>query len=109
MEKRITMRKLYYIVALAGAVVATDYALRKFNYGKGLFTSTKYMAEYVRQHGLNNPSAQDPIDFYNFFKNLDREYRVAWYKAAVRNTKQSFPSFSYNGGRYSTLGGKKIG
>lgn len=103
------MRKLYYIIALAGAVVATDYALRKFNYGKGLFTSTKYMAEFVRQNGLNDPNAQDPIKFYEFFKNLDKGYQNAWFKASVRNTKESFPTFAYAGGRYNTLGGKKIG
>lgn len=102
------MKKLYYIIGLAGAVLATDYALRKFNYGKGLFTSTKYMAEFVRQNGLNAPDQQDPIDFYNFFKNLDRKYQVAWFKAAVRNTKEPFPTFSYAGGRYNTKGGKKI-
>lgn len=102
------MKKLYYIIALAGAVVATDYALRKFNDGKGLFTSTKYMAEFVRQNGLNYPDKVDPIDFYKFFKNLDRGYRTAWFKAAVRNTKENFPSFEYNGKRYNTKGGIEI-
>jgi hypothetical protein len=67
------------------------------------------MAEFVRQNGLNDPNAQDPIKFYEFFKNLDKGYQNAWFKASVRNTKESFPTFAYAGGRYNTLGGKKIG
>lgn len=103
------MKTIYYILGLAGAVVATDYAMRKFNYGKGLFTSTKFMAEFVRQNGLNNPSAQTPQGFYDFFKQLDRKFQIAWFKAAYRNTKENFPTFKYDGGQYNTKGGKKIG
>lgn len=102
------MKKLYYIIGLAGAVVVADFALRKFNDGKGLFTSTKYMAEYVRQNGLNNPSAVDPIDFYNFYKKLGKEYRTNWFKAAVRNTKENFPTFAADGKRYYTKGGTEV-
>ena len=99
------MRKLYYIIGLAGAVVATDFALRKFNHGKGLFTSTKYMAEFVRQNGLNNPDINTPEQFYQFYKNLGREYRTNWFKAAYRNTKENFPTFEADGKRYNTKGG----
>jgi hypothetical protein len=102
------MKTIYYILGLAGIVVGTDYALRKYNYGKGLFTSTKYMAEFVRQNGLNVPSAQTPQAFYDFFSKLDKGFQSAWFKAAYRNTKENFPTFKYDGGQYNTKGGKKI-
>ena len=102
------MKTIYYILGIAGLVVGTDYALRKFNHGKGLFTSTKYMAEFVRQNGLNNPSQVTSEDFYKFYKGLGKEYRENWFKAAYRNTKENFPTFEADGNRYYTKGGKLV-
>lgn len=99
------MKTIYYILGLAGVVVGTDLVLRKFNDGKGLFTSTKYMAEFVRQNGLNNPEKQTPEQFYKFYKSLGKEYRTNWFKAAYRNTKENFPTFTADGNRYNTKGG----
>lgn len=103
------MKTLYYIVGLAGAIVGTDYALRKFNDGKGLFTSTEYMAEFVRQNGRNNPNSITKEDFLSFFKKLGKGFRTTWFKACNKNIKESFPSFEYEGKRYATKGGIQIG
>ena len=104
------MKALKYIVGLTMVVVGTDLLMRKFNYGKGLFTTEKQMAKFVSNNGLNSPIFD--ANFDNWYKtiwvNLGKEYRHKWFKAVYRNTKESFPTFAAAGKRFYTIGGKLV-
>jgi len=120
MDKRIEIAGKVLLVGSVAYLIAKIY--KQVNDGVGLFLSQTKMGEYVMtsQYGMNKPMTKEKyyeitknaegqdVSFVNAWKQLDKEYANAYYKAVWRATKgKGSDTFKVGDVEYLTKGGRK--
>ena len=119
MDKRLEIAGKVLIVGATIYIIAKTY--KQFNDGVGLFLNQIKMGEYVMtsQYGMNKPISKDKyyeiskdkngtdVSYMWAWKNYDKEYATAYYKAVWRATKgKGAETFKIGDKEYYTKGGK---
>jgi len=100
-----------YVAGGISAVILANVVIKRLNSGKGFFTSDKQMAKLVgmSKFALNDPYTEEELpNFYKFWDGLDKEYKIAWYKAVWKSENgKPQETFSIKSGKkFKTKGGR---
>lgn len=122
MDKRLEIAGKVLLVGATAYIIAKIY--KQVNDGVGLFLSQVKMGEYIMtsKYGMNKPITKDEyyavtkdkdgkdVSYTNNFKNADKEYVTAYFKAVWRATKgKGSDTFKIGNVEYFTKGGRKKG
>jgi hypothetical protein len=122
MDKRLEIAGKVLLVGATAYIIAKIY--KQVNDGVGLFLSQEKMGEYIMtsQYGSNRPITKEQyyaitknekgndVSFKFTWKQYDKEYVTAYYKAVWRATKgKGSDTFKIGDVEYFTKGGKKKG
>ena len=99
-----------YVIGGLSIVVLANQIRKTKNSGVGFLTSTRRMGIRVGKSdkALNEPYTDENIkQFLDFWKGLDKEYKINWYKAVWESENGNDTPFFYVGSKkLKTKGGR---